>query len=101
MSVSLANSFQTEVKYCDAKQIDGITISKNIGEWEERSIFFPSVDDIDCRRLDWIGCITKVIDRFELQYSFIEDLSIINRPQIYPKLVLLARESNLNISAFC
>jgi len=100
MIVSLANSFQTKIKYTDAKQIDGLTIAKSIGEWEERSIFFLNVDDIVCMRLDWIGCMKKAIDRFELQYLIISDLSLIYRPQIDPKLVLLARESNVNIIGF-
>jgi len=100
MSVSLTNSFQTKVKYTDAKQIDGLTVAKSIGEWEARSIFYLSVDDIDCMRLDWIGCLKKAIDRFELQYIIIEDLSLIYRPQIYLKLVHLARASNVNIITF-
>jgi len=62
MSVSLANSFQTKVRYCDAKQIDGITILESFVEWEERSIFFLNVDDIDCLQLDWIGCMKRGID---------------------------------------
>jgi len=99
--VSLANSIQDKVKYTDVKQIDVKTLSKSIGEYaEDTSIFFLSVDDIDGMRLDWIGCIEKAIDRFELQYVIIEDLSLIYRPQIYPKLVLLARESKVDIIAF-
>jgi len=101
MLVTLANSFQSEVKYNDAKQIDGITLSKSIGEWEKRSIYFLSVDDIDYMRLDWIGCLEKAIKRYDLRYLLIGDLSLIYRPQIYPKLVLLAKESNVDIIAFC
>jgi len=100
MIVSLANSFQTEVKYTDAKQIDGITLSKSIGEWEDRSIFFLNVDDIECMRLVWIGCLKKAIERYHLRYIVIGDLALIYRPQIEPKLALLAKESNVDIIAF-
>ncbi|MBC8401480.1 MAG: hypothetical protein H8E14_08330 [Candidatus Marinimicrobia bacterium] len=100
LTVAIANSLEDKIQYTDVNVIDDKTFIKIILDYENLPINLLRVEDIDCMRMDWIGWLEEAIDRFELQYLIISDLSLIYRPQIYPKLVRLARESNVNIIGF-
>ena len=74
--------------------------TKIILDYEDLPIYLLSIDDIDCMRLDWVGWIKEAVERKQLRYVLIGDLALIYRPQIDPKLAILAKEANFNIIAF-
>ncbi len=81
----------------DPDQFDLQTLSRILVDYEDLPIQLLAVDDIDCKRLDWINWLTDATTTSNLHYIIIGDLSLIYRPQIEPKLKALAQDAQVNI----